>query len=189
LMRWMYQASPVSFMAVKLAVVQLGLLVLCLQRATARRSWPSRRGPRSTRAIVCYPSPSSPRCPPDHCGFTNRLLTSSSRSCSRAGAGGPERVHVAVGRGQAMAMSRARSTPWRRAGCAAAWTARATRGSVCAAFIALGPTRKGAARRDRGLLVQRRRRTRLHGGRAARRPRLRVRRPRPAGGGPRRPGP
>ena len=32
LMRWMYQASPLSFMASKLAIVQLGLVLLCLQR-------------------------------------------------------------------------------------------------------------------------------------------------------------
>jgi hypothetical protein len=32
LMRWMYQASPLSFMAAKLGIVQLGLVLLCSQR-------------------------------------------------------------------------------------------------------------------------------------------------------------
>jgi len=54
LMRWMYQASPVSFMAVKLAVVQLGLLVLCLQRGHRASQLAIKAGAALYAAIVCY---------------------------------------------------------------------------------------------------------------------------------------
>jgi hypothetical protein len=54
LMRWMYQASPLSFMAVKLAVVQLGLVVLCLQRGNRASQLAIRAGAALYGAIVCY---------------------------------------------------------------------------------------------------------------------------------------
>jgi hypothetical protein len=54
LMRWMYQASPLSFMTVKLAVVQLGLLVLCLQRGNPASQLAIRAGAMLYAAIVCY---------------------------------------------------------------------------------------------------------------------------------------
>ena len=41
LMRWMYQASPLSFMAVKLGIVQLGVLMLCMQRSNPASTRPS----------------------------------------------------------------------------------------------------------------------------------------------------
>jgi hypothetical protein len=54
LMRWMYQASPLSFMTVKLAVVQLGLLVLCLQRGNRASQLAINAGAALYAAIVCY---------------------------------------------------------------------------------------------------------------------------------------
>jgi hypothetical protein len=54
LMRWMYQASPLSFMTVKLAVVQLGLLVLCLQRGNRASRLAIDAGAALYAAIVCW---------------------------------------------------------------------------------------------------------------------------------------
>jgi uncharacterized protein DUF5658 len=54
LMRWMYQASPLSFMTVKLAVVQLGLVVLCLQRGNRASQLAINAGAALYAAIVCY---------------------------------------------------------------------------------------------------------------------------------------
>jgi hypothetical protein len=54
LMRWMYQVSPLSFMAVKLAVVQLGLVVLCLQRGNRASQLAIDAGAALYAAIVCY---------------------------------------------------------------------------------------------------------------------------------------
>lgn len=54
LMRWMYQASPLSFMTVKLAVVQLGLVVLCLQRGNRASQLAIKAGAALYAAIVCY---------------------------------------------------------------------------------------------------------------------------------------
>jgi len=54
LMRWMYQASPLSFMTVKLAIVQLGLVVLCLQRANPASRLAIKAGAALYAAIVCY---------------------------------------------------------------------------------------------------------------------------------------
>ena len=54
LMRWMYQASPLSFMTVKLAVVQLGLVVLCLQRGNRASQMAINAGAALYAAIVCY---------------------------------------------------------------------------------------------------------------------------------------
>lgn len=54
LMRWMYQASPLSFMAVKLAVVQLGLVMLCLQRGNPASQLAIKAGAALYAAIVFY---------------------------------------------------------------------------------------------------------------------------------------
>jgi hypothetical protein len=54
LMRWMYQASPLSFMTVKLAVVQLGLLVLCLQRGNRASRLAIDAGAALYAAVVCW---------------------------------------------------------------------------------------------------------------------------------------
>jgi hypothetical protein len=54
LMRWMYQASPLSFMAVKLAIVQLGLVVLCLQRSHRASQLAIKAGAALYASIVCY---------------------------------------------------------------------------------------------------------------------------------------
>jgi uncharacterized protein DUF5658 len=54
LMRWMYQASPLTFMTVKLAVVQLGLVVLCLQRSSRASQLAIDAGAALYAAIVCY---------------------------------------------------------------------------------------------------------------------------------------
>jgi hypothetical protein len=54
LMRWMYQASPVSFMTVKLAIVQLGVVVLCLQRGNRVSRLAINAGAALYAAIVCY---------------------------------------------------------------------------------------------------------------------------------------
>ena len=54
LMRWVYQASPLSFMAVKLGIVQLGLLVLCMQRSNPASRMAINTGAALYAAIVCY---------------------------------------------------------------------------------------------------------------------------------------
>ena len=54
LMRWMYQGSPLSFMAFKLGIVQLGILVLCLQRAHPASRMAINAGAAVYGAIVCY---------------------------------------------------------------------------------------------------------------------------------------
>ena len=54
LMRWMYQASPLSFMTVKLAIVQLGIVVLCLQRGNRVSQLAINAGAALYAAIVCY---------------------------------------------------------------------------------------------------------------------------------------
>jgi Domain of unknown function (DUF5658) len=53
-MRWMYQASPLSFMTVKLAIVQLGMVVLCLQRGNRASQLAINAGAALYAAIVCY---------------------------------------------------------------------------------------------------------------------------------------
>ena len=54
LMRWMYQASPLSFMTVKLAVVQLGVVALCRQRGNPASRLAIKAGAVLYAAIVCY---------------------------------------------------------------------------------------------------------------------------------------
>ena len=54
LMHWMYQASPLSFMTVKLAVVQLGLLVLCLQRSHRASRLAIDAGAALYTAVICW---------------------------------------------------------------------------------------------------------------------------------------
>ena len=54
LMRWMYQGSPLSFMFFKLGIVQLGILVLCMQRANPASRMAINAGAAVYAAIVCY---------------------------------------------------------------------------------------------------------------------------------------
>jgi hypothetical protein len=50
----MYQASPLSFMTVKLAMVQLGVVVLCLQRGNPASQLAIKAGAAFYAAIVGY---------------------------------------------------------------------------------------------------------------------------------------
>lgn len=54
LMRWMYQASPLSFMTVKLGIVQLGLVLLCLQRGHRASQMAIHAGAALYAAVVIY---------------------------------------------------------------------------------------------------------------------------------------
>ena len=54
LMRWMYQGSPLSFMAFKLGIVQLGIMMLCMQRAHPASRMAINAGAAVYGAIVCY---------------------------------------------------------------------------------------------------------------------------------------